>query len=140
MVEKRDHTQGSRQACQTKLWHCVETSFEHLLPRAFGRDPCHREKGRGDVVVHGAVTPIDQANNPVGSADSPRKTELEKKTGTLDIVVVGLSVGVIASVSTLARIEIDGLPVRSSRGGRCIGLGARDNRGSHLLGLLRLGR
>ena len=144
MVEKRDHTHRSRQACRTKHWHCVETFFKHLLPRAFERDPCPRVSA--SVSAHGDdVDPEEgiqtvRVNNREGNAVSQQRTAPEKQTGTLDIVIIGLSVVVIASATTLARAETGDLLVKSSQEEKCTGREVRDSPGSHLLVLLRLGR
>ena len=101
-----------------------------MLPRAFGRDPCHRENDRGVVVVHGVVTLIGQASNPVGSVGSPRKTELENPREAPDIVsdVVSVSRG----VSVVATVD------RES--GRYIGRRARGSPGFLPLVLWRPGK
>ena len=132
MVEEtRPYTQRETSLSKREHRHCVETSFEHLLPRASGRDPCHRENDRGVVVAHGVVIPTGRVSSPEESVDCRQKTENKKEA--LDDVILGLSVGVIASESTLARAEREGLPAKILQGGRCIGRRAQDNQGFLLL-------
>ena len=128
----RPHTRRVRQACQTKHRHCVETSFEHLLPRAFGRDPCHRENDRGVDVAHGVVTRIGQASSPVGSVDSPQRTDRESQREAPGIVNDVVSVSVSRGVSVVA--------TAGRVSGRFIGRRARGSPGSLRLESSRPGR
>ena len=140
MVEEtRPYTQRETSLSKREHRHCVETSFEHLLPRASGRDPCHRENDRGVDVAHGVVTRTGQVSSPVGSVDSPQRTDRESQREAPGIVNDVVSVSVSRGVSVVAtadrvlgrfigrraRGSPGSLPLESSRPGRpggCPGL------------------
>ena len=98
-----------------------------------------RERSRRCRGLRGVIL-IDRASSAEGNVDFRQRIEIGNPKEALDDVTLGLTVVVIASESTLARTEKEGLPARNHRGGRCIGREARGSRASRFPVLLRLGR